>query len=164
MHRHVPGSRWVALLLCALAGAPQVACMGPRVLGGIPPSSFQFTPVVPHAGSPREGGGWKVAQVRVLLGRLSPMFPEAASCDVEVGVPEVTRSRVISDEYAQLQCSLASDTAAQRVLRQRQPTALMCQRFRIEMQSLLNGPQSNGPIPGARVTSFRSEVPHTTFP
>jgi hypothetical protein len=166
--RHRALGNGSVLLLCLLAGALQSACAGSHVFGGIPPASFQFTKVVPYEGAPTlEPGGWKVAKVLILLGRLSPMFPEAASCGVEVGVPEFARRRVITDAFAQFESARAADAAARRVFQQRLPTAQMCHRFRGEMEGLLRGtaPQYKGPIPGARVTGFSTQgIPHTTFP
>jgi hypothetical protein len=159
----------VALLLCALAGAPQVACVGPHVFGGMPPTSFQFTTVVPHRGSPGEPGGWQAAQVLILLGRLSPMFPEAASCDIEVGMPVVNLVNPISTRVAQLRAAEAANEAARRVFQQRLPTAALCLRFREEMQRAMNAPdeQTNqySPVVGTRVTAFKSlGLSPTTFP
>jgi hypothetical protein len=69
MHIHSSFTGRVRLLLLAALGACQLACVG----GHIPPSTFQFTNVVPYTGP--AGGGWKVAQVLILLSRISPMFP-----------------------------------------------------------------------------------------
>ncbi len=70
------------VLFLALLGLALLACVG----GHIPPSMFEFENVVPYA--PPGPGGWKAAQVLILLSRISPVFPQAATCDIEVGVPE----------------------------------------------------------------------------
>ena len=146
------------LLSLVLLGASQLACVG----GHIPPSMFQFANVVPYTGP--EGGGWKVAQVLILLGKISPMFPSAATCDIEVGVPEKNVKGWVLDEVAQVEAAKAADKAARIVLREQQPTALACLKFREHMQSIL-GDWKFGSIPGATVTGFRmAGVPRMTFP
>ena len=146
------------LLLLAAFGSCQLACVG----GHIPPSMFQFTNVVPYTGP--EGGGWKVAQVLILLGKISPMFSAAATCDIEVGVPEKYGNTWVANEFAQVEAAKAADHATRRVLREHQPTALPCIKFREHMQSILTDKVS-GPIPGATVTKFRiSGVSPLTFP
>jgi hypothetical protein len=148
----------VVLLLLAVLSAAQLACVG----GHIPPSIFEFANVVPYTGP--EGGGWKVAQVLVLLGRISPRFSSTATCDIEVGVPEKNRTGLVSNEFAQQEAAKAADKAARIVLREKQPTALACQQFREHMQRIL-GDLERGAIPGARVTGFlRVDVPRKTFP
>ncbi|WNG38608.1 hypothetical protein F0U61_36695 [Archangium violaceum] len=148
-------------LLLAIAGALQLSCTQ-IVIGHIPPSTFQFTNVVPYTG-PREGG-WKVAQVLVLLGKLSPVFPAAATCEIEVGVPEVNRYGPVPDDFAQAAAAKAADEAARIVMREQQPTALACTQFRKHMQHIL-GDRNLGSVPGARVTGFLAEgVPRVTFP
>ncbi len=149
----------VAVLLAALAAG----CGNPVVHGHIPPSTFQFTTVLDHDG-PRPGG-WQVAQVLVLLGRLGMMFPRAAVCQVQVGVPLVTaKLGVISVEYAQVSSATAADAAARELMEKRAiPTATACSAFRETMQRLLGG--RTGLIPGARVTRFDTDkVPRRTFP
>ena len=69
MHTRLSSTTRGVLLVLALLGACPLACVG----GHIPPSMFQFQNVVPYTG-PKEGG-WKVAQVLILLSKLSPMFP-----------------------------------------------------------------------------------------
>jgi hypothetical protein len=146
------------LLSLLLLGASQLACVG----GHIPPSMFQFANVVPYSG-PKEGG-WKVAQVRILLGKISPKFSSTAICDIEVGVPEKNVNGWVLDEVAQVEAAKAADKAARIVLREQQPTALACQQFRIHMQRILTDKVS-GTIPGATVTGFKStDVPMMTFP
>ncbi|MEM9488199.1 MAG: hypothetical protein AAGC55_03585, partial [Myxococcota bacterium] len=87
--------------------------------GNIPPTTFQFVTVVDHDGL--GPGGWHVAQVAVLLGRLSTLFPRAAVCDVEVGMPLASRQHVfISKEFAQARSAEAADLAARKLLGQRQ--------------------------------------------
>ncbi|MFL5353752.1 hypothetical protein [Archangium sp.] len=146
------------LLLLAVLGTAHLACVG----GHIPPSMFQFENVVPYTGP--EGGGWKVAQVLILLGRISPMFSSAATCDIEVGVPERSGDTWVTNEFAQVEAAKAADQAARRVLRERHMTALACFKFREYMQSILADPVS-GTIPGARVSGFQREgVSRKTFP
>lgn len=146
------------LLLLAILGAAQLACVG----GHIPPSMFEFTNVVPYTG-PREGG-WKVAQVLVLLGKISPRFSSTATCDIEVGVPERNVRGWVLDEVAQVEVARAADKAARIVLREHQPTALACIKFRQHMQSILTHPKS-GAIPGTTVTGFQTVGVHRkTFP
>jgi len=155
-------SRGVVLWMVAVAGSPQLACTEPIVFGGIPPSMFQFTNIVPQGGP--EPGGWKVAQVVILLGRLSPHYPEAAACEVEVEVPEAIEGKKILDPKAQRATAKASDAAAREVLKERLPTATACMRFRTAMALYLNDLKKGG-IPGARVTAFqRTGVPRRTFP
>jgi hypothetical protein len=146
------------LLRLAVLGAAQLACVG----GHIPPSMFQFTNVVPY--TPPGTGGWKVAQVVVLMGRISTVFPLNAVCEVEVGVPEKNVNGWVLDEIAQTAAAKAADEAARIVLREHLPTALACARFRKHMEGIL-GDKNFGTVPGARVTEFRtSGVPKTTFP
>ncbi|MFY0530214.1 hypothetical protein ACN28I_45965 [Archangium gephyra] len=148
----------MVLLWLAAFGACQLACVG----GHIPPSMFQFTNIVPYTGP--NGGGWKVAQVLILLGKISPMFSSAATCDIEVGVPERNMKGWVLDEFAQVEAAKAADKAARLVLREQQPTAMACEQFRKHMQSILTEPVF-GPIPGAKVTGFREVgVPRATFP
>jgi len=146
------------LLLLAILGTAQFACVG----GHIPPSIFEFTNIVPY--TTPEGGGWKVAQVLVLLGKISPRFSSTATCDIEVGVPERNVKGWVLDEVAQVEVARAADKAARIVLREHQPTALACIKFREHMESILTHPVS-GAIPGAKVTPFREVgVPRKTFP
>jgi hypothetical protein len=146
------------LLWLAVFSAVQLACEG----GHIPPSTFQFTTIVPHTGTGT--GGWKVAQVRILLGRLSKVFPQAAVCDIEVGVPVRNVNGLVWDALAQEAAARASDEAARIVLRERIPTALACVQFRQHMERIL-GDYEFGIIPGAKVGGFQSVgVPRTTFP
>lgn len=157
------------LLPCVLMAVAQLACAGTRVAGGISPSAFQFASVLPHGGSPREPGGWKAAQVLILVGRLSPVFPEASTCDIEVGMPEVNLLGPIRDEVAQLEAAKAANVAARLALQQRLPTAALCIRFRTEMQQLMNAPDPKTAQPpvtfGTRVTRFQTPgLSHTTFP
>ena len=150
-------ARKVSLWL-AVFSVLQLACAG----GHIPPSTFQFTNIVPLTG--KEEGGWKVAQVRILLGRLSKVFPQAAVCDIEVGVPERNENGLVWDALAQEAAARASDEAARIVLRERIPVALACDQFRKHMERIL-GDRKFGTIPGARVTGFQSVgVSRTTFP
>ncbi|MFY0525414.1 hypothetical protein ACN28I_20470 [Archangium gephyra] len=109
------------LLALALLGATQFACVG----GHIPPSMFQFQNVVPYRGPGTEPGGWKAAQVLILLGKISPIFASTATCDVEVGVPERNVIGWVVDEFAQAEAAKAADKAARIVLRERLPTALV---------------------------------------
>lgn len=136
----------------------QWACVG----GHIAPSTFQFTRVVPYTGP--GPGGWKAAQVIVLLGKLSARFPSTATCEIEVGVPEVNINGRVADAFAQQASALAADKAARIVLREWQPTAVLCNQFRAHMQEALGDPIS-GSILGAKVTGFLSMgIPRTTFP
>ena len=158
MHIRPSFTERVVLLLLAILSAAQLACVG----GHISPSMFQFTNVVPYTGPGT--GGWKVAQVLILLGKISPMFSSAATCDIEVGVPERNVNGWVLDEVAQVETAKAADQAARLVLREHQPTALACDQFRKHMQNILTEPVF-GPIPGAKVTGFREAgIPRTTFP
>ncbi len=137
-----------SLLLLLMAGTLHVACAtAPVVTGSIPPSAFQFANVVPHTG--KKPGGWKAAQVTLLLGRLSSVAPEAAWCDIEVGMPEVGRLGPIPNAYARIESSVAATAAAREVLLEHLPTALLCDNFRGTMKRKLDVP-----IPGCRVTSW----------
>lgn len=161
--RHLPGVHAVLLLLAA--SVLQIACTGPQVVGRIPPSTFQFHTVVPQSGSSK--GGWKVAQVVVLLGRISPVFPEASSCDIEVGVPAFSWQGRITNATAQQVAASSADEAARWVFAERSPTALMCQDFRVKIEALMNDSTRGFFIAGARVTGFKSwniEITPRTFP
>jgi len=146
------------VLLLALLGSTLFACVG----GHIPPSMFEFENVVPY--TPPGPGGWKAAQVLILLHRISSVFPQSATCDIEVGVPEKYGEVWVTNEFAQVEAAKAADHAARRVLREHQPTALACIKFREHMQSILRD-RVSGPIPGATVTRFRtSGISPMTFP
>lgn len=108
-----------------------------------------------------------MAQVLVLLGRISPRFPEASYCDIEVGVPEVNWRGPISDERAQNVAANAADEAAGQVLTKRLVTAVLCDQFRQKMQTLMNDSQQKDYLPGSTVSKFRPwriEIIPTTFP
>jgi len=145
----------IALLGWILIAALQVGC---AAWGSIPPTTFQFHNIISHKGP--EAGGWKVAQVRILLTRVSTTQPLQAWCDVEVGVPEVNYRGRVADVTAQEFAALAADEAARVALRQRVVTsAALCEAFRAEMGSLLARD-----VPGARVTKFKERgIPQTTY-
>lgn len=148
-----------AIVLATLS----TACGGPVVFGHIPPTTFQFTTTVDLKDD--EPGGWQIAQVVVLLGRLSNFFPRAAICEVEVGMPIMTELiGLITVEYAQISSAMAADRAARELMEKREiPTAPACIAFRRVMQEELRYP--DGPIPGARVLRFSTDkVPRRTFP
>ncbi len=116
--------------------------------GHIPPSAFEFHEVVSKEG--REAGGWKIAQVNILLARVSRLRPLNTWCDVEVGIPITNWERSISDSLAQTQAAEASDEAAQIVLRGSVTfSAIACREFRNETRRLLDVS-----IKGVRVTKF----------
>ena len=96
MHPRHSSSAGGLVLFLVFLGSACLACVG----GHIPPSTFQFTNIVPYTGPGT--GGWKVAQVTVLLNRISRTFPQSAICEVEVGVPEVNVNGLVSDEFAQI--------------------------------------------------------------
>jgi hypothetical protein len=147
-----------ALSFLALLCATQLACVG----GHIPPSMFQFANVVPY--TPPGTGGWKVAQVVILMGKISPAFSSTAVCEIEVGVPEMNVNGWVTNEFAQGAAAKAADEAARIILRENQPTALACDQFRRHMARIL-GDRNWGTIPGAQVTGFqRVGVPRMTFP
>jgi hypothetical protein len=156
-------ARGIALALLVGAHSLLLACTEPLVLGSIPPEAFQFTVVVAHDGV--GSGGWKVAQVVILLGKLSSRYPATTFCEVEVGVPVVNRKGPVPDILAQVEAAAAADEAARHVLKKRPyPTAVACAEFREKMQSLLTDPTTDL-IPGAQVTGFqRTGLPRTTFP
>ncbi len=162
MTRHLRSSIAACMLL---VGAPLMlsGCGDTVVRGNIPPSTFQFINVV--ASKKMEPSGWKVAQVIILLGKISPRYAEAAKCQVEVGVPEAIVGRIIPTEVAQRAAASAADEAARRVLKKKRlPTALACDEFKKTMQSFMNDPEK-GNIPGTRVTSFLTPgISPTTFP
>lgn len=161
MSFRVPG-RSLARLLLVVACALLTACTEPIVFGSIPPSTFQFTNVVGR-GEPG-AGGWKVSQVVILLGRLSPRYPETTLCELEVGVPEFNKNGQVSDAMAQIEAATAADAAAQEVLKERLPTAVACDAFRKKMQSIM-GDFRTGTLPGTRVRPFLTpDIPRTTFP
>ena len=152
------GAVRVLVLCLAVLGAAQLACAG----GHIPPSTFQFTNIVPYTGP--GPGGWKVAQVTVMLSRISRTFPQSAICEIEVGVPEVNIKGPVTDAFAQVEAAKAADKAARIVFRKRLPTALLCEQFKQHMERILTDP-TLGTIPGAKITGFRETgVPKKTFP
>ena len=106
-----------------------------------------------------------MAQVVILLGKLSPKYPETTLCEVEVGVPEVNRNGPVPDSVAQVEAAGAADEAARYVLRKKRlPTVVVCDEFRRKMQRVLTEP-TMALIPGAQVTGFlRTGIPRTTFP
>jgi hypothetical protein len=123
----------VVLVLIALLCLP--ACMsfvgGPW---GIPPSDFQFRPVVPlRAPGP---GGWKSARVAIqLMHVVNDYIRKNVWCHIEVQVPEINYLGVVTDEFAQLEAARASNIAAERVLKQEELfTAEMCKLFMEEMR------------------------------
>ncbi|WNG34604.1 hypothetical protein F0U61_13850 [Archangium violaceum] len=86
---------WVPLLLLGAMMLLLDACA--TVSGGhIPPSAFEFHDVVSEQGP--EPGGWKIAQVNILLSRVSRHRPLHAWCDVEVGVPIINWKRSVSSQ------------------------------------------------------------------
>lgn len=116
--------------------------------GHIPPSAFEFQDVVSQKGG--EPSGWKVAQVNILLSRVSRRKPLQAWCDVEVGVPIVSGRRPISNAVARERSADAADEASQVVLMGSETvSALACQEFREVMRRLLRNT-----IEGVRVTKF----------
>ncbi|MDY7232966.1 hypothetical protein [Hyalangium rubrum] len=150
------GSQWpVTLLGWALGTALLVGCAS---WGTIPPTTFQFYNVVPYK-APGEGG-WKVAQVRILLTRVSRTQPLQAWCDVEIGLPEVNHQGRVANVAAQELAAFAADEAARFALQQRVATsAALCDAFRLKMGSLLARD-----IPGAKVNKFMEQgIPQTTF-
>jgi hypothetical protein len=162
MRRHTSN---VPVLVLLVASVLQVACTSPLVMGKIPPSTFQFHEVVPRTGASRSG--WKVAQVIILLGRISPVFPQAATCDVEVGVPSVSRQGQITNSIAQQAAARSADEAARLIFAEGQPTALMCQDFRVKMGALMIDEQRVPFVAGARVSRFNPwniEITPRTFP
>jgi hypothetical protein len=81
-----------------------------------------------------------------------------------VGVPEINFNGLITDEFAQMSAAKAADEAARIVFRERQPTVLLCEQFRMHMQRIM-GDLSVGLIPGTRITSFKTlGVPRRMFP
>jgi hypothetical protein len=158
MHIRASGAVRGVLLCLAVLGGVQLACAG----GHIPPTTFQFTNIVPYTGP--GPGGWKVAQVTVLLNRISRTFPQSAICEIEVGVPEVNVKGPVPDAFAQVEAAKAADEAARIVFQERLPTVLLCKQFKEHMQRILTEPVV-GTIPGAKVTGFRETgVPRMTFP
>ncbi|PTL79412.1 hypothetical protein [Vitiosangium sp. GDMCC 1.1324] len=100
----------------------------------------------------------------ILLNRISPSFPQSATCDIEVGVPERNLEGWVTDEDAQAAAAEAADGAARIVLSQRLMTAVACKQFREHMQRLMQSGVSK-PIRGARVSVFeRVLVSRKTFP
>jgi hypothetical protein len=156
MRRSFLARRLVVFL--ALLSSAWLACVG----GHIPPSTFQFEKVIDY--TPPDGGGWKAAQVLVLLSKISSSFPQSATCDIEVGVPERNKKGWVTDEDAQVAAAEAADRAARIVLRQRLMTAVACNQFRVHMRRLMQSEVSK-PISGARVSAFeRVLVSRKTFP
>jgi hypothetical protein len=105
-------------------------------------------------------GGWKVAQVNIVLTRLSATLPEGVWCDVEVGMPEVNLDGPVLDASARIESAVAANLAAQATLQERLPTAILCLSFRKQMDKNLKVP-----IKGSRVTPFQTlGVPRTRHP
>jgi hypothetical protein len=162
MHSQAAECTTVLFLLVGTGVLFLSGCIDPVVVGRIPPSTFEFTQIVPR--DAKAPSGWKVAQVTILLGRLSSRYPETAVCDVEVGVPEVTEEKSISTVGAQEAAAEAADEAARHVLKERLPTALACDKLRTLMMEFMLDPR-RGNIPGARVRPFvTSGIPRRTFP
>jgi hypothetical protein len=127
--------------------------------GSIPPSAFEFHDIVSEQGP--EVGGWKVAQVNILLSRFSRSRPLHAWCDVEVGVPIINWKRSISNVVAQRRAATAADQAAQVILRGPETvSALACKQFRDEMLLLLRKS-----LDGVKVTKFATRgIEPKSFP
>jgi hypothetical protein len=158
MHMRRSSTTRGLVLFLAVLGAAHLACVG----GHIPPTMFQFENVVPY--TPPDEGGWKAAQVLVLLYKISPAFPQSATCDIEVGVPVMNGDGWVTHGAAQAAAAEAADRAARIVLRERLPTALACIQFRTHMQSIMNQSVST-PVRGARVTGFNGVLAsRKTFP
>ncbi len=146
------------VLVLILAALCTSAC-GSIVAGGIPPSTFQFHSIIPH--SEPGTGGWKVAQVNVMLGRISKVNPDGVWCDVEIGAPEVNWKGLVLDSKLQIACAQASDRAARFALRQRAATsAALCTLYRNKMLEIMTKV-----IPGVDVTKFKTPgIKPQTFP
>lgn len=145
-------------ILVMLAALPLGACT--TFSGGhIPPSAFEFHDIVSHDG--KGPGGWKVAQVNILLARASQRRPLYAWCDVEVGVPFANKKRSISNTAAQQRASGAADESARGVLLGYETvSAVACEHFRLGMSRHLNES-----IKGVRVTKFAtSGITPKSFP
>jgi hypothetical protein len=127
--------------------------------GHIPPSAFEFHEIVSQEGP--EPGGWKIAQVNILLSRVSQRKPLRVWCDVEIGIPLENWKRSVTDTFAQRKASTAADAAAQFVLRGNETiSAIACRDFRQEILRLLAAS-----IHGVRVTKFMtSGIEPTSFP
>ncbi|MFE8603140.1 hypothetical protein [Archangium violaceum] len=70
----------------------------------------------------------------------------------------------MTDEVAQVAAAKAADEAARIVLRERLPTAVVCEQFRQHMQSILADPVF-GTLPGSQVSRFqRVLASRKTFP
>jgi hypothetical protein len=125
-----------------------------EVIGSIPPGQFNFQNVVPL----REPGpgGWKAAQVIVLLGSRYG----AVTCKVEVGVPEMNGSGVVTTGSAQLAAAESANAAARMVLRATHLSAHVCRAFIDEMNM-----EMKRRIDGATVSTFvSSHLTPTTWP
>ncbi len=127
--------------------------------GHIPPSAFEFHRIVAKEGA--APGGWKVAQVNILLARASQRRPLYAWCDVEIGVPVENWQRAVPDVVAQEKSAEAADRASQIVLRENETVSVLaCQRFRQEMTRMLSAS-----FKGVRVTKFITPgIEPKTFP
>jgi hypothetical protein len=147
------------LLLMAMAMALSLEGCVTLSGGHIPPSAFKFQDFVSEPGP--GPGGWKIAQVNILLERVSQRRPLHAWCDVEVGVPIINWKRPIPNATAQRRASEAADASAQVVLSGPETvSALACIQFRDEMLKLLEVS-----VPGSTVTKFiRKGIEPTTFP
>ena len=150
-----PGLMLTVLLGWMLVGSLGSGC---AIGGKIPPAAFQFHEIVPQHGS--EGGGWKVAQTTITLTRISQSQPLQALCDVEIGVPRVTRNGLIPDVVAQEAAAMAADQAARFALGRRPATsAELCGLFVEELRRLLTLQ-----LPGVRVRRFvETGIPQTKF-
>ena len=138
--------RTIALIVVSL----WLGACATLVTGGISPHSFEFHPLVPTGAW--QLGGWKIAQVIILLGSASPSGPRAVWCDIEVGIPQVNHLGPVLDEEAQAACAAASDQASRVVFQQgMEVSALICKRFQEEMEAILRPS-----IPGVRVTKIQT--------
>lgn len=122
----------VAAVACAAAG------------GSIPPSKFVFKNVVPY--KPPGTGGWKAACVNI--GFVKPAIPQAWTCEVEVGVPEVNNKGPVETERAQSVAARATTKVARDMMDHWGPVVVgkFCQDLTGQIEAVM-GPE----IPGVRV-------------
>jgi len=139
--RHLRAFPWLMAVLSLLVSSACMSFAGD--MDGISPSQFKFVPVV----RPKEAGpgGWKEARLVITLVR-ALNNPENVTCTFLVGVPEINHQGVVTDGFAQRMAAQAADIAASRVAGQGYFSAVLCNRFKDEMERELGRT-----ISGARI-------------
>lgn len=137
----------VAAVACAAAG------------GSIPPSKFVFRNVVPY--KPPGEGGWKTACVDITF--VKPAIPQAWTCSLEVGVPEVNVKGPVETERAQTVAARATTKVARDMMNHWGPVVVGT--FCINLQRQIREEMAPD-IPGVRTNNAckESRAWATSFP